>query len=219
MKTAKAAWTMLVALGVASPAGAQAVLVNECQVIDEPGSYELARNLPGAKGLLAMDPNVGTHDGDCIVITAGRVTLDLAGFTIEGKADSFPGSAGVRNTWFGGITVRNGSIASFGVAVTLNVAIGSGNRIERIFATGNPHGLRGGKNGIVTDNIVRGQGVAGEQGIAANCPSLITRNVSTGHGVSGIGAEDLLIIGGLPSECLFMDNVISIGPALWNDHP
>lgn len=219
MKTVKAAWTMLIALGAAAPGGAKATLVKECQAIAEPGSYVLDRNLPGDKGLLAADPAVGSHDGDCIVITAGRVTLDLAGFTIEGKADTFPGSAGVRNTQFGGITVRNGSIASFGVAVTLNVFVGSGNRIERIFAINNPHGLRGGKNGIVTDNIVRGQGVAGEEGIAANCPSLITRNVSTGHGVSGIGAEDLLIIGGLSTECLFLDNVISTGPAGWNNHP
>jgi len=43
--------------------------IKACQTISQPGSYELANNL--------------TATGDCLVIAASFVTIDLAGFSIS----------------------------------------------------------------------------------------------------------------------------------------
>jgi len=53
--------------------------LRKCQTISQPGSYELADNLvaPG---------------GDCLVITADFVTIDLAGFSISA---TIPGGTGI----------------------------------------------------------------------------------------------------------------------------
>jgi hypothetical protein len=54
--------------------------LRKCQTISQPGSYELTDNL--------------TTNGDCLVITADFVTIDLAGFTITGNSNiTAPGTA------------------------------------------------------------------------------------------------------------------------------
>jgi hypothetical protein len=77
-------------------AQAAPIPIKACQVISQPGSYVLARNLSAT--------------GDCLVISASFVTVDLAGFSInssQGTAISASGTSQLH-----GIAVRNGSIAA-----------------------------------------------------------------------------------------------------------
>jgi hypothetical protein len=78
-------FTVALALGAAFPApeadADEPEQIHECRRIDEPGSYALMRNLPGDEGLLP--------DGDCLLIAADFVTLDLNGWTITGDGTGF----------------------------------------------------------------------------------------------------------------------------------
>ena len=70
-------WTCLgvgaiLAVSLGAPAtGAPAKNITACQTIGQPGKYSLGGNLTAA--------------GDCLVIAADFVSIDLAGFTIAGN--------------------------------------------------------------------------------------------------------------------------------------
>jgi hypothetical protein len=93
--------------GVALAAEAAPREITKCTTIDKPGSYVLTRNLT-------------TAAGDCVLVAASFVSLDLDGFVITGPGGELPDGAGVIS---GGtqnfITVRNGAIHNFGVGVGL----------------------------------------------------------------------------------------------------
>jgi hypothetical protein len=93
--------------------------IRRCATINESGSYELARNLDAT--------------GDCLVITADFVTIDLAGFTISGDGTGF-GISGGRDRK--GITLRNGSITHFQDGINFctgpTPSAGRNNVVERI---------------------------------------------------------------------------------------
>jgi hypothetical protein len=84
------------------PALAQPTTITACQTISKPGSYVLSGNLSGY--------------GDCLVITASFVTIDLQGFLITGQSAGTGISASEPVDW---ITVRNGFISGFVTAVQL----------------------------------------------------------------------------------------------------
>jgi hypothetical protein len=88
--------------------GAQPTQISSCQTISDPGSYALVNNL-------------STSGGDCLVITASFVTINLAGFTISGGGEN--GSTGIKaaptSGTLQGIAVRNGSITNFDTGVHL----------------------------------------------------------------------------------------------------
>jgi len=83
MRRLAALLPIVLALGaiiLASVAGARADAraegptgIEKCQTISNPGSYKLVSNL--------------TATGDCLLINADFVTVDLAGFTISGSGD------------------------------------------------------------------------------------------------------------------------------------
>src|SRR6266446_1772570 len=107
MRRSAALFPIALALGAtisASGAGArEPTKIKTCQTISQPGSYELANNL--------------TATGDCLVITAEFVTIDLAGFLIRGTT---PAGTGILAPGGGlGIVVRDGSISGFGTKVHL----------------------------------------------------------------------------------------------------
>jgi hypothetical protein len=101
------------------------IQIEKCQTISKPGSYKLVRNL--------------TTTGDCLVITASFVTIDLAGFTISGPGgDNFARGILADTLGITGTTVRNGSISGFGAGVALS----DGNSIVeglRVFFSAPPH--------------------------------------------------------------------------------
>ena len=93
-----AAITMLLILCVfalPSQAGFAGRPINKCKTIDKPGSYKLTRNL--------------TATGDCLVITADYVTINLNGYRILGDGTGHcitdDGNA------LEGIVIINGTVA------------------------------------------------------------------------------------------------------------
>jgi hypothetical protein len=132
-----AAVTLAVAAGAAAAAGP--VEISACKTITEPGSYVLVANLsPPAPG-------------DCLVVEADFVTIDLGGFLIRGntegggtQGDGIRGGEGYWQEVGGdysngvtGLTIRNGTITDFhhGVEVW-----GRDIEIERIRALNNSYG-------------------------------------------------------------------------------
>jgi hypothetical protein len=122
--------------------------IAKCQTISQPGSYKLVNNL--------------TATGDCLLINADLVTLDLAGFTIigsgTGTAIQFTGPN--PQVSHHGFAVRNGTIAGFLAGVQF-IRIGGtdGAIVEglRIFGV---EGGTVGLNGIqVRGAVVRGNTV------------------------------------------------------------
>jgi len=115
MRRLAALLPIVLALGaiiLASVAGARADAraegptgIEKCQTISNPGSYKLVSNL--------------TATGDCLLINADFVTVDLAGFTISGSGDGtaiqFTGPT--PQVPRRGIAVRNGTISSFATAI------------------------------------------------------------------------------------------------------
>jgi hypothetical protein len=85
-------------VGTIAPVAATAAPknVNSCGTVGASGSYELTKNL--------------TASGDCLVVTADFVTIDLSGFTIfgDGTGDGIKGDVARK-----AITIRNGTIANF----------------------------------------------------------------------------------------------------------
>jgi hypothetical protein len=140
--------------------------ITACQTISQPGSYLLANNLS----------NTG---GNCLVITASLVTIDLQGFSIIGQSSetAIGASADIN-----GITVRNGSISGFANGVNLP---GGFSTVERLVVEGSLHSSIGIlANGIVKDNIV---GAFATIGISAG--GIVTGNYAVGNEIVGIGAS------------------------------
>ena len=103
-------WVAVMLTGLmfaAAPALAAVRTINSCTTIINPGSYKLTKNV---NGRLAA--------GDCIVIDADFVTLDLNGFTVGGAGtlvggvptgDGIAGSATPHKE----VVVRNGVVTGF----------------------------------------------------------------------------------------------------------
>jgi hypothetical protein len=141
--------------------------IAKCQTISQPGSYKLVSNL--------------TSTGDCLVITADFVTVDLAGFTITGKGSPVdPGTGILAAPSSGRVAVRNGSISGFEAGVDFKSATGSiveGLRVS--ISTEN-------SVGIVASGIVKGNTVDAGFGDGISATGIVTGNI-VGGGRSGIG--------------------------------
>ena len=197
-------------------AAARETKITTCQTISQPGSYELANNL--------------TATGDCLVITADGVTIDLAGFSIVGSNTTGRGISGTGLA----SAVRNGSISGFDTAVDIGTfSIVEGLRVfhnlRGISATGIVKGNIASENfggisatGTVTGNyvfsnaregLVAGQGstLIGNTvdnnettGISVQCPSNLTDNTAVNNGFRPPGSPNLELIG---DGCHNEDNV------------
>jgi hypothetical protein len=142
--------------------------IEKCQTINTPGSYKFVKNLSAT--------------GDCLVITADFVTIDLAGFTITGNGITLaPGTGIVAAPPSGqpqGIAVRNGSISGFLVGVDLGSAAGS--IVEGLRVFGKLDGAGGSGAGIIANGIVKGNTASGySNGISAN--GVVTGNNAGGN--------------------------------------
>ncbi len=132
------------------------VKIKKCETISNRGSYELANNIGGVPG-------------DCLVITADFVSIDLAGFSISGGGGTAimtsPPSAQLQ-----GIAVRNGVISIFtdGVALNGDNAIVEGLRV-----------LVGGEFstiGISASGIVRNNTVSGSRFTGISATGIVSGN-------------------------------------------
>jgi hypothetical protein len=203
MRRPAVVFTIALALGAISLAprpGARAdtrkegpIEIEKCRTIDQPGAYKLVNNLTGP-----FDAN-----GNCLVITTGFVTIDLAGFLISGGTTGTGILAAPSSGGQGGMAVRNGSISGFRTGVDLPDTGGSiveGLRVFGAPAAGTFVGISAA--GIVKDNFVTRIFLVGifasgtvtgnnaslnfRDGIVADLGSTLIGNTADNNGRSGI---------------------------------
>jgi len=169
--------TLRTALAVAGcacaalPALAAPRVINACQTLTEPGSYVVNRNLQSS--------------GDCLVVAADFVTIDLDGFVITGSGTGFGVGSPVlveRRS----INVRNGVITGFDTGVYLEYA--SDVTVERVTASANAN------NGIVVGNyssVRASQAVTnGGTGIRVAIGGNVNGNTVARNGLNGISTVE-----------------------------
>lgn len=188
---------LVVCFGARVAEAAAPKAINSCQTIDESGSYVLVRSL--------------TATGNCLVLAADNVTIDLDGYTITGDGTGFgiwDGDTARQNT-----TIRNGVITNFGTGIDLSGGTTPSSRsvVERVRAVQNTNaGIRSGSNSIVRDNIASDNG---NRGIFARGGSLITGNVANNNAGFGIGADCPSNIIGNTATGNGGSNILTITPA------
>ena len=149
----------LVASGAALASGpALAASINKCTTIGKPGSYVLTRNLTAA--------------GDCLVVAADFVTIDLGGWVITGDGGTGSGVTD-QGAPRRGIAVRDGTITGFLAGVGLGSTTGA--VVEKVRADCEEAGISAGSDSIVSGNTAR----APVFGISAGADSIVSGNVAT----------------------------------------
>ena len=174
----------VVVLGAGPALGAQ---LSACTTISQRGSYELTRNL--------------TARGDCLVVAANFVTIDLGGWVIAGNGTG----SGITDQEAArrGIAVRNGTVTNFDAGVALGETTGA--VVENVRAiTHNTFGIATGSFSIVSGNIVENTIF----GIIAGRFSTVTGNSAAG-GEGGIRAGPHSTVSG---NSVFGDPGIGAGP-------
>jgi hypothetical protein len=153
---------MLVAiavLGLTGVASAGPKAISSCKTINEPGSYLVTKNLTAA--------------GDCLIVTAKNVTIDLGGFVVSGPADG--GGIGIQDDEAGGVNgtvIRNGTVTRFMHGIVL---LGPHNVVDHVRVHGNGNvGMVVGQWSLVTNSRVHDNGIGG---ITIDCPSRVSGNI------------------------------------------
>jgi len=177
----------LAAATLSAPALAAPQNINNCQTISQPGAYIVNRNLAAP--------------GDCLVVAADFVSIDLDGFVLSGSG----AGAGIAVP-FGairrGLTIRNGTVTGFAQGIDSANAVGTS--VERVTASGNTStGINGGDRAIVTrshalnnggDGIRGGRGATitgnvvgdNQNGIFADSGSSVLNNISRNNRAHGV---------------------------------
>lgn len=179
-------------LVIAGTAHAQ-TKINDCTTITEPGSYVVTKNIRATSTNL-IPPPVGNELPSCILIAADFVTLDLAGFTIDGSnlttfANGINAPA-INGPSHKGIVVHSGTVANFpGTGVHL---FGNGHTVHDIRAFNNSFvGIAVG-GGVFEPNghrIIGNTAISnGQEGIVVLCPAVVLENVASGNGSLDISA-------------------------------
>lgn len=153
--------------------------------ITAPGSYRLSGNLTLATGADAIDVN------------AAPVTIDLNGFTITGvNPTTFTGINGLTT---GQLTVRNGSLQGFNIAVETKGSLSANDLfIQNVTSGAVPH-LTGDVSHLVINAILDGvlcladcrvseSSVNAEFGVTSNSGSLVAVNNNLVVSESGVSA-------------------------------
>src|SRR5438132_5860019 len=149
--------------------------IGSCQTITQPGSYVVTKNLVAA--------------GDCLVLKANYVSLDLGGFVITGDGT---GSGITSPQAVKGLVIHDGTIINFDSGIRFCDGAGSNvDRAENVTVLrmqlyGNVGlGVRiCGKGAIVKDTNASGNG---EYGILIDGErSVISGNVANGNSSYGI---------------------------------
>lgn len=152
----------------ATEAAAAPKALTTCKTITLPGSYILTKNL--------------TAVGNCLVVEADNVTIDLDGYTITGDGAGVIGY-GIYdgNVAREKVTVRNGVVTNFLFGVSLDES--SHVTVEHVRAIKNSYGITTGNGAIIRDNVASGNVITG---IVSGEGNLVTGNVASGNGSYGI---------------------------------
>lgn len=156
-------------LGYAPDVLAGVKKIKKCGTITAPGSYQLDKNLNAT--------------GDCLVIQANFVTIDLNGFTVtgDGTGDGITDGGVARK----GIAIRNGTITGFVDGIDLFFSRGVS--VEQVRAFDNSgDGIRVGFDSMVTGNTAFDN--VGN-GIFARFGSTVTGNTARSNNGNGIRAD------------------------------
>ncbi len=169
-----AAVTMMLALAVfalPSQAGLGGKRIGRCKTIDKPGSYRLIRNL--------------TTSGDCLVIEADHVTINLNGYRIQG--DNSLGSCITDNgDQRVGVVIINGTVTNCFIGLSLSDTDSC--KIEEVRALNNVDGGIEVDDGcIVKNNVASGNG---GDGIRADDDNVIVQNTASNNSFDGIQAGE-----------------------------
>ncbi len=178
--------------------------IDSCRTITGPGSFQLTKNLNAA--------------GNCIVIAASDVSLDLRGHTIKGNGTG-TGIGFNTDAERARVSVRNGVVTGFRVGI--DFAEGFGGVIEGMRVGGDntlERGVLAGEQAIVRDTIVlmpfppiprapgiliRSQGLASGNVVGfgllqVTCPGLVT-----GNSVTSGDIVDIIVDG---NSCVLSNN-------------
>jgi hypothetical protein len=148
-------------------------IINDCQTISTPGSYKLGNNINAA--------------GDCLLITAQGVSLDLDGFALVGNGTGtavIGPTTEARSVPEARTSVKNGDIANFAQAINLS------GTVEALRVTSNGIGIVV-SIGVVRDNIVQFNGSAGLR----VAEGLVTANLVVAN-ATGIVVEEAAVVTG-----------------------
>jgi parallel beta-helix repeat protein len=173
--TRRAAATILVAstLAVGSQAEAAPTGINACQSLGS-GSYVLTADLSAS--------------GDCLVVGADFVTIDLAGFAISGNGTGSGVTDG--GDLRVGIAVRGGTVRNFVIGIALSNTPGAVVEEMRVLqnAVG---GMNLGPDTLVRGNLATGNGGNPSHlgGIHVGGQSLVTGNTASGNQGQGLTVE------------------------------
>lgn len=170
--------SLIVLLSLPLPAIAQ-LDIDNCIEITQPGSYKLTRNLPFPDAFTGLLPS-----GDCLLISASLVSIDLAGHTIDGEEEGLngiTGSVGLKD-----IRVTGGNILNFENGIDLgdsdDVTV-HGMRLDLNFN----EGIQVGNQSVVTENVVsNSEGPSDGPGITAGSGSQVIGNLVSNASVYGI---------------------------------
>lgn len=172
------------------PTNARAI--NRCMELKHPGLYTLKKNL--------------SSNGDCLIINANHVTIDLNGYVISSSTEKYDGNA-ISGSIKRGLHVRNGTITGFGSAIlgpnfsTLDdvkiikngsVILGEGSTVTNSMFVDNDYvGLEVGKGSIVKDNTF----FESYMQLVVETGSLVVNNVGLYAHTSGfeIGEKSLVM--------------------------
>ena len=148
--------------------------------ISTAGSYYLTANLSGVSG----------QNG--IVITAGNVTIDLAGFQLIGAAGS--GGSGISiSAGAGNVQIINGAVLNWG-ASGIDGTAGSGLMVQNVRASGNQvDGIRLGSNGWVKDCTAQQNIASGIHAVGMLNRIESDQLIGNGTGVQADAPKNLII--------------------------
>ncbi|MFH0341475.1 MAG: hypothetical protein ACHBNF_04955 [Chromatiales bacterium] len=147
--------------------------IDSCRTITSSGSFRLTRNL--------------TANGDCLVIQANNVSINLQGHTLTGNGTGAGVTAG-DDTLRSGIAIRNGVVTNFSDGIDL--AFVQGAVVEGVRAIPiTDIGIRVGEGSVVSASVV--VNVNDAPAIQVQCPSAVIGNAVTGSGI-GVAFIDFL---------------------------
>ena len=167
--------SVMLVLGLATVARAAAAPteLSSCQTIFSPGAYVVTQNL-------------SNPSGDCLLLEADQVTIDLNGFVVSG-AGSGIASAGGGTRFL--TAIRNGTV--IGGAHGIGLASGRATMVERVRARGgNGWAVLLAEEAVVKDCIA----VDGDGGIQVGASSLVVGNIASDNGGPGIMAGGTSIL-------------------------
>ena len=167
--------SVLLVLGVATVprAAAAPAELSSCQTIHSPGAYVVTQNLSDSAG-------------DCLLLEADQVTIDLNGFAVSGAGSGIASAGGGTRLL---TAIRNGTV----VGGTHGIGLGSGRStmVERVRARGgNGWAIQLAEEAAVRDCIA----VDGGNGIHVGASSLVVGNIASDNGGTGIMAGGTSVV-------------------------